>query len=109
MPANTHALFDGLPGAEMIADGLRDIAEGRETISSELVKIGSYRLRRCGIEIDVTDEHALNADRRLYVILSAMHGNAAHSQYNAWVRQLVSFERALEQRVSKAARLVGAA
>lgn len=101
MPANTNELFEALPGAELITEGLRDVAAGRETVASEIVKIGSPRLRRCGIEVDVTDEQALNADRRLYAILSATHGNAAHSQYNAWIRQLVSFERALEQRISR--------
>lgn len=94
-------IFTNLPGAELIAEGLRDIAAGRETIASELVKLGSPRLRNCGIEITVSDEQALNADRQLYRILSATHGDAAHSQFNAWIRQLVSFERALEQRVAR--------
>ena len=36
--------FTNLPGAELIAEGLRDVAAGRETIASELVKLGSPRL-----------------------------------------------------------------
>ena len=101
MSATITTLIADLPGAELIAEGLRDVAAGRETVASELVKIGSPRLRECGIEIDVTHEQALNADRQLYRILSATHGNAAHSQFNAWIRQLVSFERALEQRLRR--------
>ncbi len=101
MSATIITLIADLPGAELIAEGLRDVAEGRETVASELVKIGSPRLRGCGIVVDVTHEQALNADRQLYRILSATHGNAAHSQFNAWIRQLVSFERALEQRVRR--------
>jgi hypothetical protein len=53
------------------------------------------------LEIDVSEEDALGADRRLYRLLATTHGVAAHSQFNALVRQLVSFERALEQRISR--------
>jgi hypothetical protein len=91
-------LCAGLPGADLVADGLVDVAAGRETVAGELVKIGSWRLRACGLEVVVDDDDALDADRRLYRLLGAMHGKAAHSQYNALIRQLVSFERALEQR-----------
>lgn len=91
-------LFDGLPGADMIREGLADVVNQRESVAALLVMIGSPRLTRSNIQVPVTDEDALNADRRLYQLLSASHGNGAHSQYNALIRQLVSFERALEQR-----------
>ena len=48
----------------------------------------------------MSPEDALAADHRLYHLLGAIHGHEAHSQYNALIRQLVSFERALEQRVN---------
>ena len=98
MDEDLASLFDGLPGAEIIAEGLADVAAGRETIAGELVKIGSPRLRECGVELPVLPEDALAADHRLYHLLGAIHGREAHSQYNALIRQLVSFERALEQR-----------
>ena len=34
----------------------------------------------------------------LYRLLAAQHGNGAYSQYNALIRSLVSFERALARR-----------
>jgi hypothetical protein len=34
-------------------------------------------------------------EHRLYLTLSKTAGRAAHSQYNALIRRLVSFERAL--------------
>ena len=37
---------DALPGADLIRDGLRDLAMGNETIESLLVLIGAPRLRR---------------------------------------------------------------
>ena len=88
--------FDGLPGADAIRAGLADLAAGRETIESLLVQIGAPRLNWLGIVLSAKPE--LDADRRLYRLLAAQHGNAAHSQFNSLVRQLVSFERALEGR-----------
>jgi hypothetical protein len=37
-----------------------------------------------------------NPEHRLYELLAADDSDAAHSRYNALIRQLVSFERALE-------------
>lgn len=99
---NDTNLFENLPGAELIRRGLADLADNRGTIEAELVQIGSPRLNRCGIEVRVAPEQALDADRRLYQLLADRHGNEAHSRYNALLRQLVSFERALEQRVRSA-------
>ncbi len=98
-------LFENLPGADLMIAGLDDVAAGRETVAGELVKIGSPRLRESGVNVDVSPEAALDADRQLYRLLSASHGLAAHSQYNALVRQLVSFERALAQRIARESRL----
>jgi hypothetical protein len=98
-------LFAGLPGADLVVEGLGDLALGRETVAGELVKMGSRRLQDCGVVVQVEAEDALEADRRLYRLLGSQHGNAAHSRYNALVRELVSFERALEQRTSRARRM----
>jgi hypothetical protein len=94
-----------LPGESLILAGLEDLAAGRETAESLMVLIGSLRMKRCGIELPDTDADILNADYRLYAVMEAIHGNDAHSKYNALIRQLVSFERALEHRVSRARRM----
>lgn len=91
-----------LPGAELIRSGMRDIVEKRETIASELVKIGSPRLRECGLTINVSKEDALVADRRLYSLLGDLHGLDAHARFNSLIRELVSFERSLEHRMRRA-------
>ena len=85
----------------MIEQGLADLEGQRETIASLLVQIGSPRLGRCDVIVPVSSGDALDADRRLYRLLAAQHGNEAHSRYNALLRQLISFERALEQRLSR--------
>jgi hypothetical protein len=91
--------FRGLPAEEVIRQGLKDLAEGRESIGMFLVQIGSPRLRECGLELPPQVDG--DADRKLYALLEREHGvEAAHSQYNSWIRQLVSFERGLERRKS---------
>jgi hypothetical protein len=95
--------LDELPAAEMIRGGLADLTGRRESVASYLVQIGSLNMRRCGVEVPVSDEDALEADHRLYALLSREHGNDAHRRYNALLRELVSFERAL---VSRHARYV---
>jgi hypothetical protein len=92
-----HA-YIGLPGEEMIRKGLEDFAAGRQTIESLLLQIGATRLREAGVEFAGPIDP--DADHKLYYLLCETHDDGAHSQYNAWIRQLVSFERALENIVS---------
>ncbi len=81
------------PGQEIIDQGMQDLAQGRETIPALLVSIGAPRLRRLGMSI----EHPLlSPEHRLYDKLRMSNPDASHSQYNAWIRRLVSFERAAE-------------
>jgi hypothetical protein len=89
--------FDGLPGADVVRAGLKDLAAGRESVASLLIQIGAPRLNWLGISLPTQPD--LDADRRLYRLLAAQHGNEAHSQFNSLIRQLVSFERGLERRL----------
>lgn len=82
---------DALPGADLIREGLRDLENGVESVPALLVLVGAPRLR--GLGFDVPDTPDFPEDR-LYAMLAEAHGNAAHSQYNALIRRLVSFERA---------------
>ena len=82
----------GLPGADLVTGGLDDLAAGRESVSSLLVEIGAPRLRDLGVDVPASrplPEH------RLYTLLARDDANSAHSRYNALIRRLVSFERAL--------------
>jgi hypothetical protein len=82
----------GLPGADLVREGLEDLRAGRETAAALLVAIGGPRLRRLGIDAPVLD----SPEHRLYDLLAREHPDSAHSRYNALIRRLVSFERALE-------------
>ena len=83
-----------LPGAELIEAGLIDLREQRETVAALLVAIGAPRLRRLGIELPTTLPD--NPEHRLYELLSKDEPDSAHSRYNAFIRRLVSYERAAE-------------
>jgi hypothetical protein len=86
-------ISDALPGADFIRDGLRDLAAGVESVPALLVLVGAPRLRRLGFSIEDTPYFP---EDRLYATLADSHGDGAHSQYNALIRLLVSFERAAE-------------
>jgi hypothetical protein len=81
------------PGGDLIERGLRDLEERRESIDSLLVSIGAPRLRRLGFDIE---RPFSSAEHRLYELLAQETSDRAHSRYNALIRRLVSFERALE-------------
>jgi hypothetical protein len=86
-------ISDALPGADFIREGLRDLANGVESVPALLVLVGAPRLRRIGLDVPDTDDFP---EDRLYSMLAATYGDGAHSQYNALIRRLVSFERAAE-------------
>ncbi|HMH44172.1 MAG TPA: hypothetical protein VK557_11860 [Pyrinomonadaceae bacterium] len=87
-------MHDGLPGADLIESGLNDLRAGRETIAALLVAIGAPRLRTLGLEIP--DNLPDNPEHRLYDLLARDDSDSAHSRYNAYLRRLVSYERAAE-------------
>lgn len=86
--------FSFLPGGELIRQGVEDLAAGRESEAALLVLIGLPRLRRLGL--DLPEAIANFPEHRLYGLLADSDPDSAHSRYNALVRRLVRFERALE-------------
>lgn len=85
-----------LPGGDLVRKGLSDLAAGRESAEALLVAIGADRIRAAGIE--VPQVAIAEPEHRLYALLEEEDPSSAHAAYNALVRRLVSFERALEQR-----------
>jgi hypothetical protein len=83
-----------LPGEDLIEAGVRDLNGGRETIAALLVAIGSPRLRRLGLTLP--EQLPQNPEHRLYDVLARDDPDSAHSRYNAFIRRLVSYERAAE-------------
>lgn len=101
MIARNLSFIQGLPGEELIVKGLADLADNSHTIESCLVRIASDRLSRAGI-LSITIPSAENAELDLYALLTPF-GDDAHSKYNAMIRRLISFEQALDHRLTRAA------
>jgi hypothetical protein len=84
---------EAFPGEDLIRAGLEDLARGVESAPALLVSIGAPRLGRSGFRIP---RQIPAPEHRLYELLRREDSDAAHSRYNALVRRLVSFERAVE-------------
>lgn len=83
-----------LPGADLVSNGLDDLAIGRLSIEAALVSMATSRLRELGVEIPGAPVR--DASDRLYELVEKRVGEAgAHSRYNALCRRLSSFLRAL--------------
>ena len=81
------------PGAELVEQGVRDLAAGVESAEALLVSIGATRLRAAGVQVATPIP---DAELRLYELLAREDQDSAHGRYNALVRRLVSYERAAE-------------
>lgn len=93
MPNIPAGEFDALPGGDLVAAGLADLAAGRaDTAEALLVLVAAPRLRLLGIP--VPDVGPGDPELALYAVLAAEHGDAAHGRYNALRRRVVSFARA---------------
>lgn len=90
-----HALAD-LPGAELVAEGIEDLAAGRETALAALVSMAAPRLRQAGVELPPA-MHGGQPSHRLYELLARTEPATAHRRYNALIGRIVSFARAAER------------
>jgi hypothetical protein len=82
-----------LPGGDLVAKGLHDLADAEETIEALLVSIAAPRLRTKGLPISAP---LPDPEHRLYALLAREDADSAHGRYNALLRRLTSFESALE-------------
>lgn len=81
---------------------LEQLAAGTATsypVEALLLLVGAPRLRENGIHLPRVPGSPDQPELALYAAIAAEHPRDAHSRYNALIRRLVSFERALEQRV----------
>ena len=88
--------MENLPGGDLIRVGLRDAAAGIESVESLLVEIAASRLRESGLPVPAMRPATLDAEIRLHRLLAKTHGDDAYGRYNALLRRLVSFTRALD-------------
>ena len=100
MNPNPSELFEGLPGAERIVEGLKDYHDGRHSIPACFVRMARPRLIRAGM-MSASPTHDDGAELQLYQLLSTSGDSHSYSRYNALVRELISFEHALDHRLSR--------
>ena len=81
-----------IPGGDLVETGLRDLERGIHSINGLLVAIGRPRLTALGVEVPPGPN---DPEHLLYTLLANDDQDSAHSRYNALIRRLVSFERAL--------------
>ena len=96
----TDELIAGLPGEPLVRQGLEDFQSGLHTIHSCLVRIARPRLSRAGLMPQGNPGELSEPELELYGLLKR-EGGDAYSRYNALLRELVSFENALDQRNRK--------
>lgn len=80
-----------LPGADIVEQGLAELASQHVGEAACLVSIAAPRLELLGVRVPFPIS---DPEDRLYQLLQERHGDAAHGRYNALIRRLVSFARA---------------
>lgn len=78
----------GLPGGDLVDQGLAALADGRATIESLLVSIAAPRLRREGVPVGAPLD---DPEDRLFSLLEQSAGDLAHARYSAYLRRMASF------------------
>lgn len=91
--------IEGLPGADLISEGLAQARAGRESTLSCLVSIALPRLYRAGLLAPGEIEPLTDPELCLYRLLRREPGDA-FSRYQALLHRLARFEHALEHRTS---------
>ena len=98
---NPNDLIAGLPGENLVRQGLADFQAGIRTIPACLVHIARPRLSRAGVMPQDVSGQISEPELQLYGLLK-LEGGDAYSRYSALVRELASFENALDRRNRKA-------
>jgi hypothetical protein len=81
-------------------EGLYDYQNGRHSIPACLVRMAMPRLRRAGI-ISAAPLYDAGAELELYQLVSSSDDPRSYSRYNSLVRELISFEHALDHRMAR--------
>lgn len=93
-------LIAGLPGESLIREEIAEVRAGRRTAAACLISIARPRFSRAGLLLGIERKLLPEAELSLYRLLRALGGEAC-SKYNALLRELVSFENALDWRMQK--------
>lgn len=93
----TSDLIAGLPGESLVRQGLADLQSGKRSAAAFLVAIARPRLVGAGLLPETGISLPAEPELELYRLLRR-EGGDAYSRYNSLLRELVSFEQALDHR-----------
>ena len=89
----------GLPGADLVSQGLADLARSKPTAEAALVEVARARLAELGLSVEGRSVGDQDAELVLYARLGERDPDGdPYGLYLAWLDQLVSFMSALGQR-----------
>lgn len=95
----TSESLQGLPGEELVRQGLADLRSGKRTAAACLIAIARSRLAEAGLVAPEDGSLISEPELQLYRLLRAENdGSDAYSRYGALTRELGSFAQALEKR-----------
>jgi hypothetical protein len=97
--------FDDLPGGVLVARGLSDAHEGLTSAESLLVAIAAPRLMSFGLHPYGPAGRVSEPELALYALLGELNEPDPYSRYNALLREVTSFVRAMEHRAARERRL----
>lgn len=92
----TGSDLESLPGAEIVLPGVEDLQRGRDTIDAAAVLIASRRLGSAGVALPPSPDRNGEPGHHLFGLLIEADTPDPHSRYNAILRRIDSFARALE-------------
>ena len=91
--------WPGVPGAELVRQGLDDLAARRVTETALLVLVAEPRLRALEVAIpDWRPRLSSPVTHALYTLLEEQRELDPYTRYNSLLRRMNSFAHALEQR-----------
>jgi hypothetical protein len=91
--------LDELPGHDLFSAGVADLQAERRSEAGLLVSIARTRL--IGAGLDVPNAATSRPSHELYDLLLEQSPATAHGRYNALLRRIVSFARAVEHVASR--------
>lgn len=94
--------LEGIPGADRIERGLRDLRRGRRSTDALLVAVAAQRLAGLGLRLPENAALPGDPDLALYESLRGHRSGDPYSRYNALRRDLDSFISSLEARLARA-------
>jgi hypothetical protein len=97
--AEPNPTLIGLPGAALVDKGIADLERGHVSAESLLVTVAAERLETLGVLRPGLATGSVEAPLALYALLGKNDVIDPYSTYNALLRELSSFVRALEHRI----------